>query len=62
MKICRDIPKFVFIVGVGNTADKLFTGVNDIEGKLDGVVVTGDYYCRCHLRRRLGLVPDVSIP
>jgi hypothetical protein len=32
-KICGDIRNFVFIAGINDTGDKLFTGVND----------TGDY-------------------
>ncbi len=41
-KICGDIHEWIFIAGVNNTGDKLFSGVNDTGEKfIAGVVDTG---------------------
>ncbi len=41
-KIQGDIRNFVFIAGVNNTDNKLFTGVND--------TAINFYWCRCYWR------------
>jgi hypothetical protein len=47
-KVCVDIHNFVFIASVIDTADKLFTGVNDTSEKLSPVLlVPALNYCKC---------------
>ncbi len=42
-KICGDIRELMFITGVNDTGNKLFSGVNDTGEKfIAGVVDTGD--------------------
>ena len=42
-KICGDISELMFITGVNDTGDKLFSGVNDTSEKfIAGVIDTGD--------------------
>jgi hypothetical protein len=41
-KICEDIHNFVFIAGINDTGDKLFTGVSYTGDKLPLVVATGN--------------------
>jgi hypothetical protein len=48
MKIRRDIRSFVFIVGVVDTSDKLFNGVNSTGDKLSlASLLQAVYYCKC---------------
>jgi hypothetical protein len=43
LKICEDICELLFIAGVNDTGDKLFSGVNDNGEKfIASVVDTGD--------------------
>jgi hypothetical protein len=42
MKIREDIHNFVFIAGVNDTGDELFTGVNDT------VDILYSRWCRCY--------------
>ncbi len=58
-KILCDIRNFVFIAGVNDTDNKLFTHFNDTSNKLSLVsLLPAINHCRCRWHRWLGLVPD----
>ncbi len=49
----------MFIAGINDTEDNLFTGVNDTSDKLSLVsLIPAINYCWCHWHRRFRLVPD----
>ncbi len=58
-KIRGDIRNFVFISGVNDNDNKVFTVVNDTSNKLSLVsLLPAIIHCRCRWHRWLGLVPD----